>query len=166
RVMVPHGRVLPDVAAALGRDTLAEGDTLSLGALTVHVLPFCEQGEYDKLLWSCDFNIVRGEDSFMRAQWAARPFLWHIYPQDENAHIIKLDAFLTRYTAAMDEASRDVLQRAAHAWNLEQDIARSWGEMTENWPQLALHASNWPQRALGSSSLSARLVQMVEKQLQ
>ena len=26
-------------------------------------------------------NFVRGEDSFVRAQWAARPFAWHVYPQ-------------------------------------------------------------------------------------
>ena len=49
--------------------------------LTVRVLPFVPQAEYDRLLWACDVNIVRGEDSFVRAQWANRPFAWHIYPQ-------------------------------------------------------------------------------------
>ena len=64
------------------------------GALTVRVLPFIPQPDYDQLLWSCDLNFVRGEDSFVRAQWAGKPFIWHIYPQDENLHHKKLKAFV------------------------------------------------------------------------
>lgn len=62
------------------------GDVRTRGALTVQVLPFVSQDDFDRLLWSCDFNAVRGEDSFVRAQWAGQPMLWHIYVQDENAH--------------------------------------------------------------------------------
>src|SRR5690242_19650822 len=32
--------------------------------------PFVPQDRYDEVLWSCDVNFVRGEDSFVRAQWA------------------------------------------------------------------------------------------------
>jgi uncharacterized repeat protein (TIGR03837 family) len=54
------------------------------------------------LLWSCDVNMVRGEDSLVRAIWAKRPFVWHIYPQDDGAHWDKLHAFLElhRFPAA------------------------------------------------------------------
>jgi len=56
--------------------------------------PFVEQAQFDELLWSSDLNLVRGEDSFVRAIWAARPFLWHIYSQAQDAHLPKLNAWL------------------------------------------------------------------------
>ncbi|MFT7723974.1 MAG: elongation factor P maturation arginine rhamnosyltransferase EarP [Roseateles sp.] len=64
-------------------------------------LPHLPQDGYDRLLWACDLNFVRGEDSFVRAQWAGKPFAWHIYPQHDGAHHAKLDAFMTR--AALPE---------------------------------------------------------------
>ena len=54
----------------------------------------CPQPAYDELLWACDLNFVRGEDSLVRALWAGQPLVWHIYPQDDGAHGPKLDAFL------------------------------------------------------------------------
>jgi uncharacterized repeat protein (TIGR03837 family) len=57
-------------------------------------LPLMSQREFDHLLWSCDFNFVRGEDSLVRALWAGRPFCWQLYPQDDCAHHAKLEAFL------------------------------------------------------------------------
>ena len=57
-------------------------------------LPYCAQDEFDALLWACDLNFVRGEDSLVRALWAGQPFVWHIYPQDDQAHHAKLEAFL------------------------------------------------------------------------
>ena len=80
----------------------AVGAPYTRGASTLHAIPFVAQDAYDRLLWACDLNFVRGEDSFVRAQWAARPFVWHIYPQAEDAHLRKLDAFLDRYAAALD----------------------------------------------------------------
>ena len=64
------------------------------GQLRLHFLPLVSQREYDELLWSCDFNFVRGEDSVVRALLAGVPFAWEIYPQDDQAHHAKLDAFL------------------------------------------------------------------------
>jgi hypothetical protein len=84
------------VRAFLGAEARA-GAAATRGALTVRVIPFMPQTDYDRLLWACDLNFVRGEDSWVRAQWAARPFIWHIYPQDENLHHVKLRAFLQKY---------------------------------------------------------------------
>jgi uncharacterized repeat protein (TIGR03837 family) len=78
---VPHG-------AAPG---LAEGQH---GPVTVARFPLVPQTDFDRLLWTADLNLVRGEDSFIRAHWAGRPMLWQIYPQDEDAHWVKLDAWL------------------------------------------------------------------------
>lgn len=62
--------------------------------LHIEYLPFMPQAEFDHLLWAGDFNCVRGEDSIVRAVAAGKPFLWHIYPQDDGAHTAKLAAFL------------------------------------------------------------------------
>jgi uncharacterized repeat protein (TIGR03837 family) len=74
-------------------------------------LPYLRQPDYDRLLWSCDLNFVRGEDSFVRAQWAGKPFVWHIYPQDDGAHAAKLDAFLDKFPHVPG------LRALWHAWN-------------------------------------------------
>ncbi len=62
--------------------------------LSITCLPWLSQPDFDRLLWSCDLNFVRGEDSVIRAIWAARPLVWQIYPQDDAAHRGKLQAFL------------------------------------------------------------------------
>lgn len=62
--------------------------------LRVIALPYLTQDDYDRLLWACDLNFVRGEDSFVRAQWAGKPLVWQIYPQDDGAHAVKLAAFI------------------------------------------------------------------------
>ena len=63
------------------------------------------------MLWACDLNLVRGEDSLVRALWAGQPFVWHIYPQEDNAHHAKLDAFLDWLNAPAS------LRAFHHAWN-------------------------------------------------
>lgn len=67
-------------------------------------LPWLTQPDYDRLLWASDLNVVRGEDSVVRAIWAGQPFVWHIYPQQDGAHAVKLQAFLEQL-AAPAEAS-------------------------------------------------------------
>jgi uncharacterized repeat protein (TIGR03837 family) len=64
------------------------------GSLRLHFLPLLSQRAYDHLLWSCDLNFVRGEDSLVRGILAGGPSVWQIYPQDDDAHHAKLEAFL------------------------------------------------------------------------
>ena len=93
------------------------GPTLERGALRASMLPQLTQRDYDHLLWSCDLNFVRGEDSFVRAQWAGRPFVWQAYPQLDGAHMTKLDAFLDRMMAGADPATTAALRDIHSAWN-------------------------------------------------
>jgi len=74
-------------------------------------LPYTDQNGFDEMLWACDLNFVRGEDSLVRALWAGQPFIWHIYPQDDNAHHDKLEAFLEWMQAP------ESLRRAHRVWN-------------------------------------------------
>ena len=62
--------------------------------LATSQLAHCSQTAFDELLWACDLNCVRGEDSLVRALWAGQPLVWHIYPQHDDAHHAKLQAFL------------------------------------------------------------------------
>lgn len=79
-------------------------------------LAHTDQGGFDELLWACDLNFVRGEDSLVRALWAGRAFVWHIYPQDDQAHHAKLEAFLDWLQAPVS------LRRFHRVWNgLDQD---------------------------------------------
>jgi uncharacterized repeat protein (TIGR03837 family) len=87
RLLVTAGRATAAVRSVLG-------DATTLGQLSVQYLPLMPQAEFDHLLWSCDFNFVRGEDSLVRALWAGKPFAWQLYPQHDDAHHAKLEAFL------------------------------------------------------------------------
>ena len=104
-LLVTAGQAQGLVEQALARTGQAPGQ------LRISYLPLLAQTEFDALLWSCDLNFVRGEDSLVRALWAGRPFVWQIYPQDDGAHRAKLDAFLETLDAPPEV-------RAWHAqWN-------------------------------------------------
>ena len=86
--------VTPGRAAQAVPGDCPPGAWASRRALARPWLPYLSHPDFDHLLWSCDLNFVRGEDSFVRALWAGAPMVWQIYPQDDDAHHVKLDAFL------------------------------------------------------------------------
>ena len=161
-LLVPEGRILGDVQRWLGVEGLAAGTLHTRGALTVQVLPFVRQAQYDRLLWCCDFNAVRGEDSFVRAQWAGRPLLWHIYRQDEDIHLDKLDAFLKLYTAALSTAASTALVGLWQRWNTGGDMAQPWKMLLEHWPEVSKHAETWCLEQGLQADLATALVQFYE----
>ena len=67
-------------------------------------LPFLSQQSYDSLLCCCDFNLVRGEDSLVRAICAAKPFLWNAYLQENRYQRVKVDAFLKNFQQYFDDS--------------------------------------------------------------
>ena len=109
-LLATTGHAARQVADLLGPD-------LRRGALRVLLLPGLTQRDYDHLLWASDLNFVRGEDSFVRAQWAGKPFVWQIYPQDDGAHRVKLDAFLARFLSGADSLTAADITGFWHAWN-------------------------------------------------
>lgn len=134
-VLVPHG-------------VLTEIDPSALpGGLALERIPFLPQDDYDRLLWCCDLNLVRGEDSLIRALWAGRPMIWQAYPQPEQAHRPKVAAWLDHLLDTPDatrsapdgarsdgadpnpslslvqtrqETSDAAIRRAWQAWNADQ----------------------------------------------
>jgi len=158
-LLVPEGRVLGDVAQWLDVETLSVGAIHVRQSLTVQVLPFVRQDQYDQLLWCCDFNAVRGEDSFVRAQWAGRPMLWHIYQQDEDIHLDKLDAFLALYTKGLSPAAAEAMNGLWRAWSAGQPISEHWLASRKHWPELQENAQKWCLEQGLQADLAAALVQ-------
>ncbi|MGY2096803.1 hypothetical protein PS706_01536 [Pseudomonas fluorescens] len=161
-LLVPEGRILGDVQRWLDVERLAAGDIQQRGSLTVQVIAFVRQEQYDRLLWCCDFNAVRGEDSFVRAQWAGRPLLWHIYRQDEDIHLDKLDAFLELYTADLSAAASAALIGLWQAWNTEADMAQPWKMLLEHWPEVSQRAETWCLEQGLQADLATALVKFYE----
>jgi uncharacterized repeat protein (TIGR03837 family) len=149
--LLPEGRAMPQVAAFFGHASGKAGDVWQRGNLRVHVLPFVEQERYDLLLWACDINFVRGEDSCVRAQWAGRPFIWHIYPQHDGVHLEKLDALRRLYTAGLPADVADAMRELWQAWNGGQDVAAAWGRFAAQREVLTRHGRDWAQRLSGNN---------------
>lgn len=87
--LLPEG-VLPQA------EELYEAVVEDKAMIKLQRFPFIPQEDFDILLSICEFNVVRGEDSFVRAIWSGKPFIWHIYEQDEQVHLHKLKAWLAQ----------------------------------------------------------------------
>lgn len=95
RLMVTAGRATAAVQGRLEAFKQSQPLWNRQGSLSFSFLPPLTQVEFDHLLWTCDLNFVRGEDSLVRALWANKPFVWQIYPQHDKAHHEKLAAMLS-----------------------------------------------------------------------
>lgn len=162
--LVPEGQPLRAVENYCG-DKLRAGSVRQLGALTVCVVPFLSQVDYDYLLWCCDLNFVRGEDSFVRAQWAGLPLVWQIYAQADGAHWPKLDAFLQLYCAELPPSAVTALDNFWRAWNGAGDVATAWPAFARALPALRAHAGQWAERLAAGTNLAAALVQFCANQV-
>lgn len=161
--LVPEGRAAAAVRDLAGMD-VAVGQTVRRGALEVRVVPFTDQHGYDRLLWSCDWNFVRGEDSFVRAQWAARPLVWQPYVQADGAHLQKLEAFLDRYTAALPADASRAVRDLMRAWNGvagAPPVAAAWRRAAAVAPMLRTHARAWAAALADGPELAAALAKFI-----
>lgn len=150
-VLVPSGRILDSLNHALNL-TLTAGQQWQHQQLTMVVMPFLPQSAYDELLWLCDLNFVRGEESFVRAQWAAKPFIWHIYPTDDGAHLQKLQAFLKVYSQS------ECLNQWMLDWNTQNLDGLAWQDLLSDWSNLNQTALNWSEHLKSLGELSANLL--------
>jgi uncharacterized repeat protein (TIGR03837 family) len=179
RLVVPKGPSSMMVAEWFGMND-EPGEHGMLGNLSASIVPFVEQPDYDRLLWGCDLNFVRGEDSFVRAQWAARPLVWQIYPQGERVHEAKLAEFLRRYCHGLHEPRRHSVERFMALWNGADPEAIAsagadpvsatpwsfeevWRAFAANQSSLRLHAEEWAWKLAENRDLAAQLVEFSGK---
>ncbi|MEI7613029.1 MAG: elongation factor P maturation arginine rhamnosyltransferase EarP [Betaproteobacteria bacterium] len=159
--LAPLTQTLP-IIEAFADQGLQAGDVVCLGNLEIRMLPFVAQADYDALLWSCDINFVRGEDSFVRAQWAEKPMLWQIYPQNDDAHRDKLEAFLEKYCTSLSHSAASSVRALFLAWNglnasggIDPD---SWQQWMDALPEIRQNAVNWSNRLKKQEDLCSSLV--------
>lgn len=156
--LVPEGKSLAAVARYFGKHNLLPGEIARAGALIVVAMPFRSQNNYDQLLSLCDFNVVRGEDSFVRAQWAARPMIWHIYPQHDGVHLQKLIAFEQLYLQGLNAEAAKAWQAFSNGWNQGEDCRELWHYLRPQLSSLQAHARKWQEKLAVMPDLSANLV--------
>jgi uncharacterized repeat protein (TIGR03837 family) len=151
RLLVTHGRAAAAVRAlpalVAGHGSVTERSS----RLSIDFLDPMTQRDYDHLLWTCDLNLVRGEDSVVRALWAGKPFVWQIYPQHDDAHHAKLDALLD----ALDAPA--TLRQSHQVWNAIQPPPMPRPDLAE-WAPWAQGARR---RLRSQSDLVTRLIDFV-----
>lgn len=164
-LFVPEGKSSGRVAAWLGAGSLMPGQVQTRGQLAVELLPFLAHGQYDRLLWACDLNCVRGEDSFVQAQWAARPLIWQPYVQEDGAHWNKLRAFLARYQHGLEPETAKLLAEAWQVWNAGEARPGIWRDYLAKLPELGVHAVDWAGQIKNWPNLASELVKFVRARI-
>ncbi len=143
------------------------GSMRQQGSLTVQILPFVPQPQFDRLLWQADLALVRGEDSFVRAQLAACPLVWQIYRQDDDAHLDKLRAFLDCY---LQGAQTELAASVAQFWQIwnrppasATAFAAAWQALQTALPAWRAHAQQWQAQLMRNGDLSSNLLQFLNE---
>lgn len=159
-LLVPEGRITAPVQAYLGQ-ILMPGVPVTRGSLRVQALPFVAQPDFDRLLWCCDINMVRGEDSLIRAIWAGRPLLWHCYPQADEAHMVKLQALLDLYCRDLSVSAAAVVSDLSRAWNQGDgaSLGHLWPDLLAHQHELSAHAKRYASTLSQQSDLARQMLQ-------
>lgn len=161
---------LTHLAYLFDNDT-SVGRHVNWGNLSIHILPMVSQQDFDQILWLSDINIVRGEDSVIRAHWADKPFFWHIYPQQEYTHLIKLNAFWDHVYTFFDEELKNAHKALSlelnHQDNLlsDEDRQKNWQYLFEFYKKWRFCNKKWTKKQHIMKSLSENLVKFTKKSL-
>jgi len=152
--------ILLAAGAATERALAALGPEGRRGRLRAVAMPPLAQEDFDRLLWSCDLNFVRGEDSLVRAFWAGAPWVWQAYRQQDGAHEAKILALLDLYLADAPPALASDLRRLFQAWNGlgEGGAPLLEGIDPDEW---AAHSRRWRDRLAASVDLTSQLMAFV-----
>ena len=153
---VSDSHIFDQIARFFGQASIRVGESYVQQNLTLHVLPFLSQADYDKLLAACDLNFVRGEDSWVRAIWAGKPFIWQPYFQDENAHIKKLNAFLDLFYANLNV--KDIVCEVHRCWSVGQLPKQVWNTYLEQLSAISSYTLQQSQQLAKQQDLAAKLV--------
>lgn len=143
-----------------------------VGNLRWTMIPWLSQEDYDDLLANCDINIVRGEDSLVRAIWTGLPFCWHIYPQADDAHHPKLIAFLDRFYESVrsspffETRQWQVIVDFFRAWNglpTAASIDKIWQNFLDDLPQIRLYYQHYAYTLSQQNDLASQLITFLDR---
>ncbi len=154
-LLLAHGAATVQARACLG-------SSLRRGGLRAVALPSLAQIDFDHLLWSCDLNFVRGEDSLVRAMWAGVPFVWQLYEQADGAHHVKLAAFLDRFLADAPATLSGAVRSLFTRWNGSTagllDSAALDGSLPDDW---TAQCRRWRAGLVARDDLVTQLIRFV-----
>jgi uncharacterized repeat protein (TIGR03837 family) len=153
-LFMPFNDCLPK--RLLGKEKVAIGDCLIKGNLTLHILPFLTQENYDQLLWACNINFVRGEDSWVRAIWAGKPFVWQPYWQTEQTHMVKLNAFLKTYYASCPMS--ETITALHQSWADGEFSSNLWALYVEHLAEINAFSQKQSRALMQQDTLTNKLV--------
>ncbi len=159
-LLVPEGVVAQQLRVLWPE--LATAASMTLANLRIDILPYLPQPHYDYLLAACDINFVRGEDSVIRAHWAGKPMIWQIYRQQEQAHQVKLQAFLDKYLLQASPALAKLIRQLHIRWDLEQPLAELLPLLIENIEEITDYQQQWQQFLMLQQDLVTNLVRFAE----
>jgi len=127
--------------------------------------PFLPQTEFDRLLWASDAGIIRGEDSFVRAQLAGLPFLWSTYPTEDHAHRVKLDAWLDRFVPELPASLAERYRATSVEW-LEGALSpEGFRDFLEFAPMLRPALAQWQRKLLSRGDLARHMLERAQNAL-
>ena len=159
-LFIPAGHIAEQTQAWIAQQAAAG---FTAHKLKTHIIPFLSQPLYDRLLWACELNFVRGEDSWIRAIWAGRPLIWQPYFQQEDTHLEKLQAFLQRYHEKSSASLTAKIMAAHQAWNADgfntdRFHTQQWQALCAILPQWQAHAQAYASELAEQEDLAAKLV--------
>ncbi len=167
-------RALPLLTTLAATDSVV-GITIPVGGLAdtarchrlkkCHIVPFVSQPALDDVLAAHDILFVRGEDSLVRAFYAAKPFVWQIYPQDDGVHLTKLRAFLNFYCHGLTPPAEQVLRALWLAVNDGDGagMVDAWQGFLSQLPELRTHAVIKQKQLLLQPDLATNLMTFYQK---
>ena len=140
-------------------------------SLHLKTQPMVDQLAYDKLLLSHDLNLVRGEDSVVRAMLAGRPWLWQIYQQEDELHLVKLRALFAVMKQVLPEHTEKITNwEALNLWyagapSLNLPTLKGISHLFEFWPSWQQAALLWGQYLLKQPSLTLKLLEFAQNHI-
>ena len=146
------------------------GESFQTASVTLTRIPFVPQRDFDRLLHLADGLMVRGEDSFVRAQLSGKPFFWHIYPQEEMVHLDKLDAFWQKayagYPAEIQAAHQALSQElnGGHRLDETQRLA-AWQTLQQHFASWQKAAGVWKDWLFAQPSATEKLAKFMQDKL-
>ncbi|MDH4394703.1 MAG: elongation factor P maturation arginine rhamnosyltransferase EarP [Limnobacter sp.] len=168
-----------DACLTEGQSLTTAGDEATPLSAKSQRADFCSLPDFDDLLQNFDFLFVRGEDSFVRAQLAGKPFVWNIYATEDGAEKEKLLAFFSLYRAGLSDEAAGALLSLWWLWNElgemndnvmadlpmhHNNLADAWKAVQQVAPELQLHAKHWKQKLLNGPELVGEILTWAARQ--
>ena len=168
--MIPNAMVL--VPAGRGSDHFFQDWEPAGRPFRTVKVPFQSQSSYDLMVSLCDFNVVRGEDSLVRACVSGRPFLWHAYQQESDYQRVKVDALLETmkpffFQNASWPAVKNLFLGFNHTQNLDlqREVPVDFSSLFGHWEEAKDGFRAFSEYLWENGDLGEKLIEFLEKQL-